>query len=106
MTQLLHKSARRLLPALFLALLSLGFNSLALARPQGPGQEDARPILLAQAEMSLDAAAAMVREKFGGKVIDAKTDTNRGRRVHVIKLLSDKGRVTIVKVDAQTGRIL
>ena len=55
--------------------------------------------------MSLDAAVAMVRERFGGKVISASTTDQGGRKVHVIKLLSDQGRVSTVKVDAQSGRI-
>jgi uncharacterized membrane protein YkoI len=109
MTSNFWKSARRLLPALALAALASGPFCQAMASNAVPGQREARDmrtIVLAEAGMSLDAAAAMVRQKFGGKVIDAKTINNRGRQIHVIKLLSDQGRVTTVKVDAQSGKIL
>ena len=102
------QSARRLLPALLLTVLALGLlppaNAAPLDRPHDSGNRG-RPIVMAKAEMSLDAAVAMVRDRFGGKVISASTTDQGGRKVHVIKLLSDQGRVTTVRVDAQSGRI-
>jgi uncharacterized membrane protein YkoI len=101
-------SARRLISALLLTVLALGLLPSANAAPLDRNHERAqraRPLVMAKAEMSLDAAVAMVRERFGGKVISASTTDQGGRKVHVIKLLSDQGRVTTVKVDAQSGRI-
>ncbi len=100
--------ARRLLPALLLVLLVPGLLPPAAAAPADRIHVSAnrdRPRVTAKAEMSLDAAVAMVRERFGGKVISASTTDQGGRKVHVIKLLSDQGRVSTVKVDAQSGRI-
>lgn len=89
----------RLLPVLVLLLAS----GQATAEPR----RNPEPARMAQARtMSLDAAVAMVRSRFGGKVISASTNNQRGRTVHVIKLLSEEGRVRTIRVDAQTGRIL
>ena len=95
-------------PALLLCMLAAGLLPPALAAPVDRVHASVnrdRPIVMAKGEMSLDAAVAMVRERFGGKVISASTTEQGGRKVHVIKLLSDQGRVTTVKVDAQSGRI-
>ena len=56
--------------------------------------------------VSLDEAVSMVRKRYGGRVINADTRKDNGRRVHVIKILSDGGRVRTVKVDAQSGNVL
>jgi len=101
-------SLRHLLPVLLLALASISLSSPAVAGDVHRGDRGAdrgRPIVLAKSEMSLDAAVAMVRERFGGKVISASTSNRGGKKVHVIKVLSDEGRVRTVRVDAQTGRI-
>jgi len=89
-------------------VLTLGLQT-ALAAPVLTGTPGAprlaATLRLAAAGMSLDEAVAMVRNRYGGKVIGADTVEERGRKVHVIKLLSDKGRVRTVKVDAESGKI-
>ena len=108
MTSLPRQSLRHLLPALLLALgaISLTVPVHAADSQHGRGGADrGRPIVLAKGEMSLDAAVEMVRGRYGGKVISASTTSRGGKKVHVIKLLSDEGRVRTVRVDAQTGRI-
>jgi hypothetical protein len=108
MTSLPTISVRHLLPLLLLTLASicLSFPAVAADAHRGDrGADRGRPIVLAKGEMSLDAAVAMVRERFGGKVISASTTSAGGKKVHVIKVLSDEGRVRTVRVDAQTGRI-
>ena len=108
MTSLRTISVRHLLPILLLALTSICLSSPSVAADGHRGQAGAdrgRPIVLARGEMSLGAAVAMVRERFGGKVISASTTSRGGKKTHVIKVLSDKGRVRTVRVDAQTGRI-
>ncbi|MCJ7558396.1 MAG: PepSY domain-containing protein [Gammaproteobacteria bacterium] len=108
MTHLSKPSARHLVPTLLLAILAAALfpsaNAAPVDRVHGSANRD-RPTVMAKSEMSLDAAVAMVRERFGGKVISASTTDQGGRKVHVIKLLSDQGRVTTVKVDAESGRI-
>lgn len=108
MTSLRTTSLRHLLPLLLLVLASICLSVPALAADGHSGQRGAdrgRPIVLAKGEMSLDAAVAMVRERIGGKVISASTTSRGGKKIHVIKVLSDQGRVRTVRVDAQTGRI-
>ncbi len=108
MTSLRTISVRHLLPCLLLVLASIFISSPAVAGDAKRGDRGAdrgRPIVLAKSDMSLDAAVAMVRERFGGKVISATTTSRGGKKVHVIKVLSDEGRVRTVRVDAQTGRI-
>jgi uncharacterized membrane protein YkoI len=94
-----------MLPVLALAM---GLQT-ALAAPAITGtldgSKDMRSVRLAAAGVSLDEAVAMVRNRYGGKVIGADTVEEHGRKVHVIKLLSDKGRVRTVKVDAESGKI-
>jgi uncharacterized membrane protein YkoI len=72
-----------------------------------PAQTVQRSRSTAQRRMSLDAATAMVRERFGGRVIRAETRRrNDGSVIHEIRLLLDNGRVRTVLVDAESGRII
>jgi len=108
MTHLSKPSARHLVPTLLLAILATGLfpsaNAGLVDRIHGSVNHGG-PTVMAKSEMSLDDAVAMVQARFGGKVISAGTTDQGGRKVHVIKLLSDQGRVTTVKVDAESGRI-
>lgn len=56
--------------------------------------------------VSLDEAVSMVRKRYGGRVINARTSNDNGRKVHVIKILSDEGRVREVRVDANSGNLM
>ena len=67
--------------------------------PESPGS------FLTASGISLDQAVAKVRSRYGGRVISAETRGRNGKRVHVIKVLSDEGRVRTVKVDAESGKI-
>jgi len=49
---------------------------------------------------------SIVRKRYGGRVINARTRNDNGRRVHVIKILSDEGRVREVRVDADSGNLM
>ena len=57
-------------------------------------------------EVSLDDAVEIVRKRYGGRVISASTRKDNGRKVHVIKILSDEGRVRTVRVDADSGKLM
>lgn len=55
--------------------------------------------------VSRDQAAAIVKKRYGGKIL-AVSETNRGgRSVYRVKGLSDKSQVYVVYVDKQSGRI-
>lgn len=62
-------------------------------------------ILAANAGMSLDQAVAMVERRFKARVVRADVRDEKGRRVYVLRLLSDE-RVWTVRVDAESGSLL
>jgi len=54
--------------------------------------------------LSLDAAVRQAERQYNARVIRAETRTSSdGRRVHVLRLLSEDGRVWTVKIDAASG---
>jgi uncharacterized membrane protein YkoI len=55
--------------------------------------------------VSLDSAVDGARQS-GGRVLSAETVSEDGRRIHVIKILTDDGRVRSVAIDAATGQRL
>ncbi|HNR23611.1 MAG TPA: PepSY domain-containing protein [Steroidobacteraceae bacterium] len=90
--------------ALGAALVSTG----ALADPdrhQGKQRGDrARQQQPAAPGMSLDAAVRQAERKYQARVIRAETRSSQdGRVVHVLRLLSEDGRVWTVKIDAASG---
>jgi uncharacterized membrane protein YkoI len=56
-----------------------------------------------QPGISLDRAVAMAEQQYKARVVRAGTGESEGRRVYVLRLLSDQGRVWTVRVDAETG---
>jgi uncharacterized membrane protein YkoI len=54
--------------------------------------------------VSLDEAVSRVRRQTDGKILSAETIVVEGRNVHRIKVLTGKGRVRRLQVDAQSGR--
>ena len=54
--------------------------------------------------ISLDEAVSKVRRQTNGKILSAETVVVEGRDVHRIKVLTQKGRVQRLQVDAQSGR--
>jgi uncharacterized membrane protein YkoI len=62
-------------------------------------------ILAANTGMSLDQAVAMVERRFKARVVRADVRDEKGRRVYVLRLLSDE-RVWTVRVDAESGSLL
>jgi uncharacterized membrane protein YkoI len=64
-------------------------------------------ILAASSGMSLDQAVAMVEKRFKARVVRADVREEDGRRVYVLRLLSEgSGRVWTVRVDASSGSLL
>lgn len=75
----------------------------AQAQPElRPQERQATPVL----RVSLDTAVAMAQRQVSGQVIGADTRQIRGRIVHEIRILDGNGRLHIVRVDGETGRIL
>jgi uncharacterized membrane protein YkoI len=58
-----------------------------------------------EALISLDQATSKIILENDGKVLGARTESFEGRVVHVIKILTQDGRIQHIKVDAETGEI-
>ncbi len=55
--------------------------------------------------LSIDQATQKIIEELKTKVLGAKTESIDGKVVHVIKVLTEDGRVQHLKVDAESGNI-
>jgi hypothetical protein len=58
------------------------------------------------AKVSVDEAARNVNRDQRNRILGAKTKIIEGREVHVIKTLSNQGRIRNRSIDAQTGKTL
>ena len=72
-------------------------------KPTRPG--DDRRIVLADSGMSLDQAVSMVEKRFKARVVRTETRTEGDRKIYVLRLLNDAGRVWTVRVDAASGSV-
>lgn len=57
-------------------------------------------------EFDLDQATKQIITENNYKVLGAKTDIIEGKKTHVIKVLTEDGRVQNLKIDAETGTII
>jgi uncharacterized membrane protein YkoI len=55
--------------------------------------------------ISLDEAVARAEQQYRARVVRTDVQDEDGRKVYVLKLLSDNGRVFTVRIDAATGRM-
>ena len=55
------------------------------------------------APITLDQATKKVTEETESKVLSAETKTIKDKEIHVIKILTEKGRIQHIKIDAETG---
>lgn len=62
--------------------------------------------LPARADVSRDDAAAMVQQATGGRVLAVDQAQREGRLVWRVKVLTPKGEVIVVLIDAASGRRL
>lgn len=97
--------AGSLLPALLCMLLSVISPAAPADQAQRhqqqqerQGQEPPRQAI------SLDQAIAMAEQRHNARVVRASTAETDGRQYHVLRLLSQEGRVWTVRIDAVTGQ--
>lgn len=89
------------------ALLALCPGVAAARKDQGhhasrnAAQSHAAPN--AQSGISKDQAIEEAQRRYKARVVRAEVSEANGRRVYVLRLLSDEGRVWTVRVDAETG---
>lgn len=95
--------------ATFLLLCAVGLAFFTLATPfAAVGQ---RFLVQAQDVLSLAEIVDRVQKRYKGTVIDAdivppKKKKERGPAVYEVRLLTDKGNVIRVRLDARTGEFL
>lgn len=56
--------------------------------------------------LNLDQATKKVLETFDSTVLGAKTESIDGKVIHIIKILTEDGRVQHLKIDAKSGNII
>jgi hypothetical protein len=105
----MRKLRQGLLPA---TLIVTGFAPFTQAHGM-PGQAVGganaveRPVVVAAYRdgISLDEAVSRAEQQYRARVVRTDTQDEDGRKVYVLKLLSEDGRVFTVRIDAATGRM-
>ena|SRR5690349_6600173 len=102
-------NVRRLgLPTLLLATLASAAGAYGLPAPPGGGAVAAEREVggaIQRDGISLDEAVRMAEAQFHARVVRTDVVDEDGRKVYVLKLLSEGGRVITVRVDAASGRM-
>src|SRR5688572_22145821 len=103
------KLRKGLVPA---TLILIGFAPLgqALSMPGyalgGTNRAERPPVAAAYRDgISLDEAVSRAEQQYRAKVVRTDVQDEDGRKVYVLKLLSEDGRVFTVRIDAATGRM-
>jgi Peptidase propeptide and YPEB domain len=102
-----HMTRSSILTALVLLGLAPLTQAHSLPGPRGPGgaaMEQPVAAAVARDGISLDEAVARAERQYRARVVRTDVQDEDGRKVYVLKLLSEDGRVFTVRVDAQSGR--
>ncbi len=78
----------------------LGATGLCGASPQPP---QPAPQSRTDHELSREEAMVLVQKRYGARVVRTDIADQQGRRLYVFRLLSNAGKVWIVRVDARNG---
>jgi hypothetical protein len=107
----MRQTRAALLPAALIAILSTGgfaplaqAHSVSSSRPAGSAAPERAVIAVANGEISLDEAVSRAERQYRARVVRTDVQDEDGRKVYVLKLLSEDGRVFTVRIDAQSGR--
>lgn len=105
----MKKIRQDLVPA---ALFALGLGSFSQAHGMpGPAVQAGSNLQTQYIEdarhdgISLDEAVRRAEQQFRARVVRTDVQDEDGRKVYVLKLLSENGRVMTVRIDAATGRM-
>ncbi len=86
------------------ALVSSDLLAFEKAPPIGIRERAAPPSGAAdRSAISMDRAIAMVERRYQARVVRADVSESDGRRLYVLRLLSEEGRVWTVRMDANSG---
>lgn len=79
---------------------------LAAAMPSVLMANDLRALQIVQQspQIGADQAAAIVRDRTGGRVLNVRPTAESGRAGYAVKILLNEGRVRTVVIDAKSGR--
>ncbi|HEX2140163.1 MAG TPA: hypothetical protein VHG33_10665 [Woeseiaceae bacterium] len=88
-----------MLSKLLMVAMMLGAAPAALAAPP-PG--DGRFMVAQQDGLSLNEAVERVRQQYRGRIVSAETRLNGNREVHIIKVLTEDGKVKTVRISGRT----
>ncbi|MBC8025091.1 MAG: PepSY domain-containing protein [Steroidobacteraceae bacterium] len=105
----MRKIRQGVVPAMLLvAGFATSAQSHAMPDPtnSGAGYEDRAGIVATRFDgISLDEAVSRAEQQYRARVVRTDVQDEDGRKVYVLKLLSDDGRVFTVRIDAATGRM-
>jgi hypothetical protein len=95
-----------MLPKLSMLVLALAAAPAAVAggpdrQPQGHA---GRFLVTQQDGPSLNEAVEMVRRQYNGRIVSAETRVNGNREVHIIKVLTEDGKVKTVRIPGRSTR--
>jgi uncharacterized membrane protein YkoI len=95
-------------PSYCLALFALAATCAQAgerAAPHRSAEGGRGHIVLADSGMSLDQAVSMVERRFKARVVRTDVRQEGDRKIYVLRLLNDAGRVWTVRVDAASGSV-
>jgi len=105
----MKKFRQRLMPVLLIAVgivPPVGAQAMPGPVRQGSALEEGGESSGVQHDgISLDEAVRMAEAQFHARVVRTDVVDEDGRKVYVLKLLSEGGRVITVRIDAATGRM-
>lgn len=107
----MNKLRQGIVPAILAMLATVAFApaSQAHSMPRhdeaGSAQEEQRGVLaMVRDGISLDEAVSRAERQYNARVVRTDVQDEDGRKIYVLKLLSEDGRVFTVRIDAATGR--
>jgi hypothetical protein len=109
LTPAMKKLRHGLLP---ITLVLIGFAQVSHAHSMpapvhgGSAAKDPSPLVETLRDgISLDEAVRRAEAQYRARVVRTDVQDEDGRKVYVLKLLSEDGRVVTVRIDAATGRM-
>lgn len=107
----MKKLRQGFVPAALIAVYTMvGFapasqaHSMPGAKPAGASVVERTIAETIRDGISLDEAVSRAERQYKARVVRTEVQDEDGRKVYVLKLLRDDGRVFTVRVDAQSGR--
>jgi len=93
-------------PRIALSLLVAGLVGIAAPALAGRDHDRAREALERGEILPLHEILPRVEDRFGGRLLEVELERDKGRFVYEIELITGKGRILEVVVDAASGVVL